>query len=225
MDNHDIKLELMYGSLGGLLIKIKNEVGLSASTELSNRISLAIEIHKNLLSDFEPAILEVQKIASKRWHFFYADGRHKIREDWHFKQEIESSIIKPEQSQNYRNLLVVLNDIAEKLNVEEFDENIEKMIEVIKFYHHLPIEWNGLIVDVMEVRKEFNRLFDELPDDLLKSKYQNYQELVNKGFSAKDIIKTAREDGKNDHEIFPLIRTLFDLSIEETAKQIRVFVK
>ena len=216
---------MIYRSLGKLLIDIKNDIEPTASTELLNQINLAIEIHKNLSSDFEPAILEIQNIASKRWHFFYEDGRGKIREDWQFRQEAESSIVNPEGSKNYRNLHLVLNDIAEKLKLENFDESVKKIIEVIKFYHHLPIEWKGLIVDVVEFRREFNKLIDKFSDKLIKSDYQKYQDLIAQGSTIKDIIKVSTEDGKDKSETFILIRTLFNLSIEETAIQIRVFVK
>lgn len=222
---HVETINLMYQSLGKLLMHIKNDIRSKASKEFLSEIELAIKLHRKLLSEFEPTINEIQNITSKRWHFFYKDGSEKIRKDWHKKQNIESLIIKAEDSENYKNLSKILNNVAEKVKLEKQENSIQKIDEAIKFYNQLQIEWNGLILDVMEVRKEFNRLFDKLPSDVLKSKYLKYQELVSKGFSAKELIKIATEDGINKHEIFILIRTLFNLSVEETANHIRVFVK
>lgn len=220
-----IKLPIIYQSLGKILIDIRSEIQSIASRDLSNEIDAAIEQHRKLQPEFEPAITEIQNIASKRWHFFYKDGSEKIREDWNLQQNVETPIIKAEESRNYQQLSASLKNIAEKFKLENDRDKEQKINEAIKFLKHLPIEWDILVDDIIEKRNEFNKLLCRIPESLLESRYLKYRELLNGGGSAKDVLAVARNDQISDYEIFPLIRTLFNLSVDETAKITRLFIK
>jgi len=216
-------IEMMFDSYGSLLRKVKEDVEPTASSELLNEIDLAIKVHRELKTEFEPAIREVYRISAKQRHFFYDTGREIVIKNWHLTQE--SSIGRPEDSENYPKLMVVMNEIAVKLALANYPEALEKINNAIRFHEILPACWKGLISEVTETRQRFNKMTEGMPLDVIESKYFKYKSLCDEGRSAEEIARIAEKDGIDQFEIFPLIRTLFDLSVKETAEKIRLFEK